>query len=607
MRTRHIVVIGLLLVGVLGTARTRAQDPADEIRINLARPVIRGRTHAAASMKPEASRAAERILQAGGNAFDAAVAGQAVLGLVDAASNGVGSDAVILVYDAKAKTVVSLNAEGTAPKLATIEWYQKNLGGKLPQSDTLLSGTVPGVVDAWYLLLDRWGTMTFAQVLQPAIETAENGFPIGERMAMAIERSRKLKKYPTSVKVYFPGGQAPKAGDIFRNPDLARTLRKLVDAERANASKGRHEALKAARDRFYKGDIARTMAAFSEKEGGLFRYEDFANYTAKFDTPVSVDYRGYRVYKNPSASQGPTELFALNILEGFDLKGLKHNSAEYIHTSIEAVKLALADREKYLGDADFVPIPYEGLLSKDYARDRRALIDPQHASLEMRPGVAEKFTRSTQPLDRPFHINLEGEADHEGDTSYIAVVDKDRNMVSFEPSLHSGFGTGVVMADLGFIFNCRGDYYSLVAGEANALAPGKRPRSTLQSTLVMKDSQPFMIVGSPGGDDQVFRTMQTLLNIVDFGMNVQEAIEAPRWATRSFPASPFPHTMYPGEMSVEARVPEDVRQALVGRGHKLRVTGPWTMGSLAAIVVDLKSGVLSAGTDPRVDAYAIAW
>jgi gamma-glutamyltranspeptidase / glutathione hydrolase len=607
MRTRHLVVGGLLLVGVVLTPHVRAQVPADEIRINTMRPVIRGRTHAAASMKPEATRAAERILQAGGNAFDAAVASQAVLGIADAASNGVGSDAVILVYDAKAKTVVSINAEGTAPKLATIEWYQKNLDGKLPQSDTLLSGTVPGVVDAWYLLLDRWGTMSFAQVLQPAIDMAENGFPIGERMAQAIASSKKLKKYPSSVKVYFPGGSAPKPGEIFRNPDLARTLRKLVEAEKESSSKGRHEALKAARDRFYKGDIARAMAKFSEEQGGLFRYEDFASYTAKFDNPVSVDYRGYRVYKNPSANQGPTELFALNILEGYDLKALKHNSPEYIHASIEAVKLALADREKYLGDADFVPIPYEGLLSKDYARERRALIDPQHASLEMRPGVAEKFTKSTAPLDRPFHVNLEGDADHEGDTSYLAVVDKDRNMVSFEPSLHSGFGTGVVMGDLGFIFNCRGDYYSLVAGEANALAPGKRPRSTLQSTLVMKDNQPFMIVGSPGGDDQVFRTMQTLLNVVDFGMNVQEAIEAPRWATRSFPASPFPHTMYPGEMSVEARVPEAVRTALIARGHKLRVGGPWTMGSLAAIVVDSKTGVLSAGTDPRVDAYAIAW
>jgi gamma-glutamyltranspeptidase/glutathione hydrolase len=607
MRTRLLVVGGLLLLGVSGTVYLRAQDPSDEIRNGTMRPVIRGRTHAAASMKPEATRAAERILQAGGNAFDAAVAGQAVLGIVDAASNGVGSDAVILVYDAKAKTVVSINAEGTAPKLATIEWYQKNLGGKLPQSDTLLSGTVPGVVDAWYTLLDRWGTMTFAQVLQPAIDMAENGFPIGERMAGAIAGTRKLRKYPTTMKVYFPDGVAPKPGDIFRNPDLARTLRKLVDAEKANESKGRHEALKAARDRFYKGDIARTMAKFSEEQGGLFRYEDFASYTDEVETPVSVDYRGYRVYKNPSANQGPTELFALNILEGYDLKKLGHNSPDYIHTSIEAVKLALGDREKYLGDTDFIQIPYDGLLSKDYARERRALIDPAHASLELRPGVAEKFSKATAPLNRPVHVNLEGEADHEGDTSYLAVIDKDRNMVSFEPSLHSGFGTGVVMADLGFIVNCRGDYYSLVAGEANALLPGKRPRSTLQSTLVMKGNQPFMIVGSPGGDDQVFRTIQTLLNVVDFGMNVQEAIEAPRWATRSFPASPFPHTMYPGEMSVEARVPEAVRTALIARGHKLKVGGPWTMGSLAAIVVDLKTGVLSAGTDPRVDAYAIAW
>ncbi len=604
---KYALVGGLLLLGIVGTAYVRAQDPSDEIRTNTMRPVVRGRIHAAASMKPEASRAAERILQAGGNAFDAAVAGQAVLGIVDAASNGVGSDAVILIWDAKAKQVVSINAEGTAPRLATIEWYQKNLGGKLPESDTLLSGTVPGVVDAWYTLLDRWGTMTFAQVLQPAIEMAEGGFPIGERMAGAIKGSRKLKKYPSSVKVYYPGGEAPKPGDIFKNPDLGRTLRKLVEAEKENGGKGRHEALKAARDRFYKGDIARAMAKFSEEQGGLFRYEDFASYTDKVETPVSVDYRGYRVYKNPSANQGPTELFALNLLEGYDLKKLGHNSPDYIHTSIEAVKLALGDREKYLGDADFVPIPYDGLLSKEYARERRALIDPARASFELRPGMAEKFSKSTAPLDRPVHINLEGEADHEGDTSYLAVVDKDRNMVSFEPSLHSGFGTGVVMGDLGFIFNCRGDYYSLVAGEANALAPGKRPRSTLQSTLVMKDGQPFMIVGSPGGDDQVFRTLQTLLNVVDFGMNVQQAIESPRWATRSFPASPFPHTMYPGEMSVEQRVPEATREALIKRGHKLRVAGPWTMGSLAAIVVDSKTGVLSAGTDPRVDAYAIAW
>jgi gamma-glutamyltranspeptidase/glutathione hydrolase len=208
--------------------------------------------------------------------------------------------------------------------------------------------------------------------------------------------------------------------------------------------------------------------------------------------------------------------------------------------------------------------------------------------------------------DRPLQVNTTGNADHTGDTSYIAVVDRDRNMVSFEPSLHSGFGTGVVMGDTGIIFNCRGDYYSLVPGEANALQPGKRPRSTLQSTLVMKNGQPYMILGSPGGDDQVMRTMQTLLNMIDFGMDVQQAIEAPRWSTRSFPASPFPHTMYPGDLSVEARVPEAVRQALIAKGHKLKVAGAWSMGCNAAIVIDPKTGTLGAGTDPRTESWAWA-
>src|SRR5436189_3889096 len=203
----------------------------------------------------------------------------------------------------------------------------------------------------------------------------------------------------------------------------------------------------------------------------------------------------------------------------------------------------------------------------------------------MRPVTAEKFTKSTAQLDRPIHINLEGESDHEGDTSYLALVDKDRNMVSFEPSLHSGFGTGVVMGQTGIIFNCRGDYYSLVPGEANALEPGKRPRSTLQATLVTKDGEPFMVTGSPGGDDQVMRTMQTFLNVVDFGMNIQQAIEAPRWSTRSFPASPFPHTMYPGDVSVESRIADGTQKALLARGHKLKASGAYTIGSNAGIIV----------------------
>ena len=568
------------------------------------KPLVRGTDYAAASMAPLATQTAEQLLRAGGNAFDAIVAGQAVLGLVQPHLNGVGSDATMLIYDAKAKKVFSLNAEGTAPKLATIEWYKTHQGGKIPVNDSLLSGTVPGVVDAWYILLSRWGTKTFGEVLAPAIQLAERGIPMGRLL-----NSAALKKWPSSVKLYAPpDGKAWKDGEIWKNPDLARTLHRLVDAEKQASAQGRLAGLKAARDRFYKGDIAREMASFSEENGGLFRYEDFASYTAKVEEPVSVDYRGYTVYKNASSSQGPTELFALNILEGYDLKKMGLNSADYIHTTVEAMKLAMADRERYLGDTDFVSIPYSGLLSKEYAASRRKLIDAAKASLELRPGDVGPYAGAGyEPVTRPPDVDIKGNADHEGDTSYIATVDKDRNLISFTPSLHSAFGTKVVIEGLGFLFNCRGDYYSLVPGHANALEPGKRPRSTLQGTLVMKDGKPLMVTGSPGADDQCMRTIQTLLNVVEFGMNVQQAIEAPRWATRSFPASPFPHTMYPGDLSIESRIPDAVRAELERRGHKVSVKGPWSMNASAAIFIEWNTGTVSAGADPRTTALALAW
>ena len=605
MTVSQRTLVTYMLIACLSFASNAIAQGPDAVLPRTMRPVIRGRQAAVSSMKAEATEAASRILQRGGNAFDAVVGGQAALAVTDFALNGVGSDAVVLVYDAREKKALSINAEPRAPKLATIEWYEKNSDSKIPNSDGLLSGGLPGVVDAWYILLDRWGTLSFEQVLQPAIDLAENGFPLSEGRARMIAGSQKILKYPSTMKIYKPNGEAPEAGEIFRNPDLARTLKKLVEAEKENEVKGRHEALKAARDRFYKGDIAREMAAFSEANGGLFRYEDFVEYTAKVETPVSVDYRGYQIYKNPSASQGPTELIALNLLEGYDLKALGHNSADFISTNVEVMKLAMADREKFLGDMDYIKIPYDGLLSKDYARERRKLVDPAKASLELRPGSPGKFVADA--AERPWHVILDGDADFNGDTSYIGVVDKDRNMVSFEPSLHSLFGTGVVMGNTGIIFNCRGDYYSLVRGEANALEPGKRPRSTLQSTLVMKDGQPFMITGSPGGDDQVMITIQTLVNVIDFGMNVQQAIEAPRWSTHSFPSSVFPHTMVPGEMAVEERIPEATRKELIARGHKLQVAPPWSLASSAGIVIDAKTGVLSAGADPRVEAYAWAW
>lgn len=613
MRRTHTWFAGCLLVCLsVGFPETNAQvAPPREGPGPTMRPVIRGQQYAVSSMKSQATEAAVRILEAGGNAFDAAVAGQAVLALVNPESNGLGADAAVLLYEAREKTVHSINAAGTAPALATIDWYREHNGGEIPSSDGLLSASLPGVIDAWYIMLDRWGTMSFAQVLEAAIDVADRGFPMGESLSRAIERSQKIHQYPTTMRVYYPNGRAPRPGEIFRNPDAARMLRKLVEAEQAAAGRGRHEALRAARDRFYKGDIAHVLADFSEQNGGLYRYEDFAAYTAQVESPVSTSYRGFEVYKNRSATQGPAELFMLNILEGYDLRTIGHNSAEYIHLSAEALKLAFADREQ-LGDTDFVQIPFDGLLSKAYAAERRTLIDPDAASTEVRPGEPEKFMRVSQEARSKgsgpeVRVNV-GEADYSAeDTSYITVVDKDRNMVSFEPSLHSGFGTGVVMGDLGFIFNCRGDYYSLVPGEAKSLEPGKRPRSTLQSTLVMKDGAPFMMIGSPGGDDQIHRTVQTLMNVVDFDMNVQQAIEAPRWSTRAFLSSVFPHTMQSADdLAVESRTPEAVQQALTAKGHALRVSAPWSLGSLAAIMLDPETGVLSAGADPRVEAYAWA-
>src|SRR5262245_50908336 len=428
-------LLGTLLFGLCLTFQTDATEHSygSTSPSRTFRPVIRGTQYAVSSMKAEATEAAVRILEAGGNAFDAAVAGQAVLALVNPESNGFGSDAVALIYNAREKKVHSIDAEGTAPKLATIDWYNKNNGGRIPDSDGLLSASLPGVIDAWYIMLDRWGTMTFAQVLERAIDVADNGFPIGDGLSRAIASSKKIRQYPTTMKVYFPNGKAPEPGDLFRNPDSGRMLRKLVDAEKAAAGKGRHEALRAARDRFYKGDIAKTLADFSEKNGGLYRYEDFAGYTAKVEVPVSTNYRGYEVYKNTSSSQGPAELFILNILEGYDLKAMGHNRAEYIHTSAEGLNLAMADREQ-LGDTDFVRIPFEGLLSKTYAAERRKLIDSNRASLEIRPGSPERFMR---PTERASHLPTTsvGAADYsEEDTSYIAVIDKDRNMVSFERS-----------------------------------------------------------------------------------------------------------------------------------------------------------------------------
>lgn len=545
------------------------------------RPAIRGRRYAISARKPQAVQVGERILRDGGNAIDAAVAAAFVLAVTDPAMTGLGSDAFVLVYDARERRVVSLNGGGPAPALATIEWFREHSGGVIPANDGLLAASMPTFLDVCVAMLERWGTMRLEKLLAPAIELAYDGFPVSEYLADYFAyAASKLQKYPTTARLY----KLPKPGDILSNPDLARTLERLAIEEH-------NGGFRAARDLFYRGEIARTMADFFEGNGGLYRYGDFAQYSVGIEEPVAVSYGACDVFKNASATQGPTELILLNLLETFDLTALGHNSADYIHISAEAAKLAYTDREHYLGDADFIDIPFARILSKEYAGERRALIDPKVA--------ADPF-----PQFRAEPANACG---HEGDTSYLAVVDEQGNAVSFTPSLHSAFGTGVVIADLGFIPNCRGDLYELEPRHPNSLAPGKRARSTLTPTMVLKDGRPFLVLGSPGGDDQPLRIAQTLLNILVFGMNVQEAIEAPRWSTSAFPASEFPHAMCPRHLALEDRIPDEVRAALATRGHHIEIKGSWTLGANCAIEVDPVTGVLSAGADPRGDSYALAW
>jgi len=547
------------------------------------RPVIRGTEYAATSMSVFATRAAVQILEAGGNAFDAIVAGHAVLALVDADSNGIGSDAVILLYDAESRRVISVDAEGTAPQLATIDWYNENNNGEIPRSNGLLSATVPGMVDAWYTLLDRWGTMTFEEVLQPAIEVAGEGFPISESFARALG-SRKLAQYPSSVKLYNPDTPR-KAGEIFRNPDAARTLERLVEAEQAAAGQGRRAALRAARDLFYKGDIAREMATFAEENGGLFRYEDFAEYGVRVEAPISVDYRGYQVYKNPSSNQGPAELFALNILEGYDLAAMGHNSADYVHHLVEAMRRAFRDRAQHVADVDFADVPLHRLTSKDYAATLRGEIDAAAASVSAPSDIADVYE------------SLE--------TTHYSVVDRNGMAVSVTYTLEGGYGSGITVPGAGFLLNNEmGDFNAgpgltntrgLIGTEPNLARPEQRMLSSMTPSILAKDGELVAVVGSPGGRTIINTVLQVLLNMIEFDMNVQEAVTAPR----------LHHQWLPDRIRIESGgVSVATAERLRRLGHTVSVGG--SQGIAHSIMIDPETGDRLGAADARnVDAVAV--
>ncbi len=591
-------------------------------RADTFRPVVRGKRGVVAGGHPLSVEAGLRLLQQGGNAVDAGVATILAASVIEFSHFSFGGEAPILIK-MKGKEVAVVEGMGAAPLKATPEFFanhakdQKPGGGSematMPgaQSGVIpstgpLAATVPAVLDACVLALDQFGTKSLAEVMQPAIELAD-GFPLDELRVQYIKnRSQVFSEWADAKRIFLPNGQAPDVGDIFVQADLARTLRAIIKAEQQAKGKGRQAGLMAARDYFYKGPVGQRIGEYMQQNGGLLAAEDLARWKAKIGAPVKANYRAYEIYKAGFWTQGPAMVETLNVLEAYDLRKLAHNSSEYIHTLTEALKLAFADRDRYYADPDFVKIPAE-LLSKEYAALRRSLIEPQRASLAHQPGDPlnmKAVLASAAP--RVSSISLVPEMERANDTTCVNVIDKDGNLFSATPS--GAWLPAVVAGDTGVLMGQRLQSALTDPTSPNVVAPGKRPRITLTPTLVLKDGMPFMVLSTPGGDNQDQALLQVLLNIIEFGMNPQEAVEAPRFDTQHYVSSFDDHAFLAGSLNVESRIPEKVIEQLKSRGHKIKVQSDWgTLSAPTVIVYDVRTGVSSAGADPRRGRYVVAW
>jgi len=556
-------------------------------------PPVRGTRQMVGAANNLEVEAGFRILEQGGNAVDAGVASVLAAAVTEQDHFGLGGEMPLLVK-MNGQPVVVISGVGVAPKKATVEYYSNRTAeswengprGRPPiPSQGIRAAITPGMIDGLLLALEKYGTMSFAQVAAPATEDAD-AFPLPEIFATYLnDLQATLALWPVSQKFYYPNGSVPKPGEVVHLPDLARTLREMAAAEK-DAPGNREAKIRAVHDVFYKGSIARRIAAFNDANGGLIAYEDLANYHAETDEPRTTTYRGFTVNKPGFWTQGPVMIETLNILEGFDLKKVGHNSPEYLHTVIEAVKLAFADRDRYYGDPKFSKIPEEILLSKSYAAERRKLIDPDHASLESRPGNLG----ASAPAAGGGGVS----SDH--DTTCVNVVDRRGNAFSATPS--GAWLPSVIAGDTGIPLSMRLTSFVLTPNHANQLQPGKRPRVTLSPTMVTRDGQFYMELSTPGGDNQDQALLQVLLNILDFNMTPQEAVETPRFQTDHFYASFDFHEFNPGKVNLESRLPAATVQRLIALGHKVQVLGDWSNTS-APVVILAKEGALHGGADPR--------
>jgi gamma-glutamyltranspeptidase/glutathione hydrolase len=599
----------LLVVLGAGLILTQVSVAADTMK-----PLVAGKRGVVAAGHPLVAEAGMRILQKGGNAVDAGVATVFAASVVEMNGFGSGGECPILVKLA-GKPPVAINGAGIAPKLATVEYY-KNLRRDDPRLADVasitrstipaygpLSAIVPSAIDALLLVLEKHGTMSLGDVIQPAIELAE-GFPIDAHFVRGIERLKStIEKWPTTSKIFLPGGRPPQAGEIFVQADLARTFRSMAEVDRKNAAKGRAEAIQAVREYFYRGPLAKRISDFCKAAGCLLREGDFAAYRAKEEEPLTTDYRGIDVYKVSFWSQSPVFLENLNLLEGFALKALGHNSSAYIHSVVEAMKLGYADRDAYYGDPEFNRIPIE-LISKEYAKIRRPLIDSTKASADHIPGdpirnqprAPEDFVRARYAERNPEHK----------DTTTVNVIDSAGNMFSATPS--GAWYPAVIAGDTGIPLTQRAQSFVMTPGHPNQLAPHKRPRITLTPTLALKDKKPWLAFSTPCGDDQDQTLLQVFLNVAEFGMNPQEAVEAPRFSSRAMYSSFGGHSDQPLRLRVEKRVRDEVIQQLRERGHKVVLQDDWGNPCAPTIVeYDATVGVVKGGADVRGHRYAIAW
>lgn len=518
----------------------------------------------AATSQPLATQVALQIMRDGGNAIDAAIAANAMLGLVEPTGCGIGGDLFAIVWDAKTQQLYGLNASGRSPQSLTLEHFQQQGMKKIP-SHGALPVTVPGTVDGWFMLHQRFGKAPMLHILAPAIEYAKKGFPVSELIAYYMQRSvPKLQQFDGFADTFMPKGRAPRAGELFTNPSLAATYEKIATG---------------GRDAFYKGDIARTIAAYIKEQGGFLHYDDLAAHKSNWVEPLSTNYRGYDVWELPPNGQGITALQMLNILEGYDIEGMGFGSPDYIHALVEAKKLAFADRAKYFADPDFSQAPIDWLLSKDYAGQRRALIDPKKAAKRVDAGP------------------------YQGDTVYLTTADKDGNMVSLIQSNYRGMGSGMTPPGLGFILQDRGELFSLTPGHANVYAPGKRPFHTIIPAFVTRNGKPWLSFGVMGGGAQPQMHVQILLNMIDFGMNLQEAGDAPR-VLHSGSSQPTGELMLDGGyISLEQGISWQTKRALLQKGHQIReALGPF--GGYQAIMRRADNGVYVGASESRKDGQA---